>query len=165
MKKITFLLILILSVLLAGCNNEPKTKNQTIIVNIVLNESTFEDVKNIFPDADFKQFYNEATGIFEITDGIYTEYTINNVVGELRFDFDENDKLIHVLFSPKDYSKDSGDALKTWVFNKYSDYEQTTKDTGFVFTNGVEDVELCITENPVDNTKYHGLYIEWNVVE
>ena len=163
MKKYIFMFLSALTILLVGCNNTSEIKNQTIVENIILNQSTYEDIKNILPEADFKQFYNEATGIFEITDGIYTEYTINNVIGELRFDFDENDKLIHVLFSPKDYSKESGDSLKTWLFDKYKDYEQITNDTGFIFSNEVENVELYITENPIDNTEYHGLYIEWNV--
>lgn len=163
MKKNIFLFLLVLSILLVGCNNTSGIKNQTIIENIVLNQSTYEDIKNILPEADFKQVYNVNTNIFELADGLYVQYTINNVSGELRLDFDENDKLIHVLFSPSDYSKESGDSLKTWLFDKYKDYEQTTKGTGFIFSNETEIVELYITENPVDNTKYHGLYIEWNV--
>lgn len=87
------------------------------------------------------------------------------MLGELRFDFDENDKLIHVLFSPSDYSKESGDLLKTWLFDKYKSYEQITKDTGFIFSNENENVELYITENPIDNSKYYGLYIEWTIVK
>ena len=154
-----------LSVLFVGCNNTTKVESKAIIENIVLKQSTWEDIKNILPDADFKQVYNANTNIFELADGLYAQYTINDVSGELRLDFDENDKLTHVLFSPQNYSKGSGDALKTWLFDKYTDYEQVTKDTGFVFTNGIENVELYITENPVDDTKYHGLYIEWTVIE
>lgn len=161
MRKIYFFFLLVLSVLLVGCNNTSDIKIQTIIENIVLNQSTYDDIKNILPEADFKQVYNVNTNIFELADGLYAQYTINGVPGELRFDFDENDKLIHVLFSPSDYSKESGDALKTWLFDKFKDYEQITNDTGFIFSNEVENVELYITENPVDNTKYNGLYIEW----
>lgn len=164
MKKIITVVILALSILLVGCN-ESKVESQTIIENIVLNQSSWEDIKNVLPNAGAEMVYNEVTGILKPTDGRYSEYTINNIQGKLRFDLDDNDKLIHVLFQPEDSSKDSGDSLKTWGFDKYSDYEQITKDTGFVFTNGVENVELYMTENPVDNTKYHGLYIEWTVVE
>lgn len=164
MKKMITMLVLILSMLMVGCSDS-KVESQTIIENIVLYQSTWEDIKNILPDAGAELVYNEVTGILEPTDARYAEYTINNVQGKMRFDLDSDDKLMHVLFQPKDYSKDSGDSLKTWVFNKYSDYEQITKDTGFVFTNGIENVELYITENPVDNTKYYGLYIEWTVVK
>lgn len=165
MRKNIFLFLSVLYILLVGCNNASDIEGQTIIESIVLNQSTYEDVKNILPEVDFKQVYNVNTNIFELADGLYAQYTINNVSGELRFDFDENDKLIHVLFSPSDYSKESGDFLKTWLFEKYKDYEQTTKDTGFIFSNGTENIELYITENPIDNTKYHGLYIEWTLVE
>lgn len=162
MRKL--ILLLFLCILLTGCSNL-SNKNQTIIEDIVLNQSTFESVKDAFPDANFKEVYNESLGIFVPSDGIYSEYSINNVSGELRFDFNENDKLIHVLFSPNNYSKNSGDSLKTWLFDKYKTYEQTTKDTGFVFSNGNENVELYITENPVDDTNYYGLYIEWTLTE
>ena len=165
MKKIVITIVLILSVLFVGCNNTTKVESKAIIENIVLKQSTYEDIKNVLPKADFKQVYNVNTNAYELADGLYAQYTINDVSGELRLDFDENDKLIHVLFSPQDYSKGSGDALKTWLFDIYADYEQVTKDTGFVLTNGIENVELYITENPVDNTKYHGLYIEWTVIE
>ena len=161
MKKA--ILLLFLCIVLTGCSNS--SKNKPIIEDIVLNQSTFENVKDTFPDATFKEVYNESLGIFVLSDGIYSEYNINNISGELRFDFNENDKLIHVLFSPSNYSKESGDFLKTWLFEKYKDYEQTTKDTGFIFSNGTENIELYITENPIDNTKYHGLYIEWTLVE
>ena len=162
MKKL--MLLLVLCMLLVGCSKS-NSKNYAIVENIILNQSTFENVQNTLPNANFKETYDEALGIFVLSDGIYSEYTINNVSGELRFDFDENNYLIHVFFSPNEYSKENGDALKTWLFDKYKDYEQTTKDTGFVFTNGSENIELYITENPIDNTKYHGLYIEWTVVE
>lgn len=165
MKKYIFMFLSALTILLVGCNNTSEIKNQTIVENIILNQSTYEDIKNILPEADFKQVYNVNTNIFEFADGLYAQYTINNISGELRLDFDENDKLIHVLFSPSDYSKESGDSLKAWLFDKYKDYEQTTKDTGFIFSNGVENVELYITENPLGNTKYYGFYVEWTVVK
>ena len=137
MKKNIFLFLLILSILIVGCNNTSDIKSQTIIENIVLNQSTYNDIKNILPEADLKQVYNVNTNIFELADGLYAQYTINGVLGELRFDFDKNDRLIHVLFSPSDYSKESGDSLKAWLFDKYKDYEQITNDTGFIFSNEV----------------------------
>ena len=115
---------------------------------------------------DFEMVYNTSTGIMELTDTQSTEYTINNVTGKLSLYFDNNnDKLLYVRFDPSDYSKDSGELLKTWLFNKYTDYEQTTIDTGFIFSNGFENVELYITDNPIDTTKCNGFYIEWSVVE
>ena len=160
-----FLPFFILSMLLIGCGNS-QTENQTIVENIILNQSTYKEVKEVLPNMDFEMFYNTSTGIMELTDTQSTEYTINNVTGKLSLYFDNNnDKLLYVRFDPSDYSKDSGELLKTWLFNKYTDYEQTTIDTGFIFSNGFENVELYITDNPIDTTKYHGLYIEWSVVE
>lgn len=163
--KTKMLSLFIIVLLLGGCDSSSKIKTEPIIENIVLNQSDYEDIKKVLPEADFKQVYNEDTNILELADGIYAQYSINDVSGEVRLDFDENDKLIHVLFSPSDYSKTSGDSLKTWLFDKYKNYEQVAKDTGFVFSNETENVELYITENPVDDTKYHGLYIEWNIIE
>lgn len=163
MKKIV--LVLLFSVLLFGCNNS-KVENKTIIENIVLNQSTFNDVKEVLPDMERALFVNE-NGFFDYSDIWTVNYTINNVDGKLSLDFseDSDNKLLYVHFSPKDYSKESGDKLKTWLLNKYSDYEQTTKDTGYIFSNGNENVELYITENPIDDTQYYGLYIEWTIVE
>lgn len=165
MRYIKMLPVLILAISLIGCGKSI-IKNETIVENIILNESSYSDVKEIFPNMDFEKVYNETTNIIEYTKEQYVDYTINNVDGEFSLYFDnKTDKLLHVSFYPKDYSIESGEALKTWVFDKYSDYEQITKDTGFVFSNGSENVELYITENPIDDTQYYGLYIEWSIVE
>lgn len=64
MKKIA--LVLIFSMLLFGCNNS-KVENKTIIENIVLNQSTFGDVKEVLPDIEPALFMNE-NGFFDYSD-------------------------------------------------------------------------------------------------
>ena len=165
MKHIKIILVLfLLPILLIGCNGH-KVKNHPIVENITLNKSTYKEIKktlNINPES----YYDEEIGGLNQTKYHCISYTINNVEGKLKFGFDDKlNKLLWVYFEPSEYSKESGDAIKTWIFDKYKDYDQTTKDTGFVFSNGNENVELYITENPIDDTEYHGLYIEWTVVE
>ena len=165
MKNIKiFSILLLFSVILTGCSNS-KSKNHTIVENIVLNKSTYKDVEktvNIQPE----KYYDEKLGIYKLSGWYDVEYTINNIDGKLKFIFDNNsDKLICVHFDPNDYSKETGDSLKTYMLDRYNDYEQTIKDTGFVFSNGTENVELYMTDDPLDSTQYHGLYVEWNGAE
>lgn len=168
MKNIkTTLLIFILAVIaLIGCSGS-EIESQAIIEDIVLNKSTYQDIENILPNMSPGYHLDETGKFMVIEEGVYyTDYTINNIDGNLMLIFDiDSDVLAGVRFAPKDKSKEYGDSLKTWLFNKYTNYEQTTKDTGFVFSNGVENVELYITENPKDSNKYYGLYIEWSIQE
>ena len=97
-----FLPFFILSMLLIGCGNS-QTENQTIVEKIILNHSTYKEVKEVLPNMDFEMFYNTSTGIMELTDTQSTEYTINNVTGKLSLYFDNNnDKLLYVRFDPSD---------------------------------------------------------------
>lgn len=161
MKKISSMLLVVITILF-GCN-ETGVKNQPIIESVILNQSTYEEVKKIIPDLNSEWIFNED-GLLELSDTLSAEYTINDIVGKLSLRFND-DTLAYASFSPQSHSKELGEELKTWLFEKYKNYEQTTKDTGFVFSNGSENVELYMTENPIDNTKYHGLYIEWTITE
>lgn len=170
MKHIKIISILLCFVIITGGCGDKKSNNHTInnhtiIENITLKSSTYSEVKEVLPNMEFETAYN-SEGMLVFSGSLVTEYAINNVDGKLRLHFnEETEELIFVEFRPTDSSKEFGDSLKTWLFEKYKDYEQTTKDTGFIFSNGTENIELYITENPIDNTKYHGLYIEWTLVE
>ena len=84
MKNIKiFSILLLFSVILTGCSNS-KSKNHTIVENIVLNKSTYKDVEktvNIQPE----KYYDEKLGIYKLSGWYDVEYTINNIDGKLKF--------------------------------------------------------------------------------
>jgi hypothetical protein len=163
--KNIIILACLLFLIITGCQNS-KTENKVIVEDMILGQSTYEEVKEVLPNLTFVKQYNSEGVVIRYVPILETDYIINNVEGKLTVYFDaDSEKLTYVEFSPKDYSIKTGNILKEWLTDKYKDYNQSSTDTSLIFSNKSETIELQMIENPINSSLYYNIDIEWTLNE
>lgn len=147
MKKITFSLVLILSILLVGCSSSSSNK---ILGVVELDKSTRDDVSELNLKVDSPMVFNEDTNIYEICYiWDYADYTLNNVDGIVRVRF-ENKTAKFVNYSAE-ATKENMEQLLSYLVDTYGkDYEEV-EDYTARWTSGDLIIDYVLTdENTVE---------------
>ena len=144
MKNIKILLLIILSIVLTGCDST----NNKIIGIIELNKTTREDVENLNLEMNMQEVFNQEKNIYDyyyLYD--YADYTLNEINGIIQIYF-ENDVAQSVNFSA-DATEDNMNKIIDYLVDTYGKNYEEVDDYTTRWTSGNLIIDYVLTE---DNT-------------